>query len=72
MRASMVTRISKLENAHKQDMPCSTVVHYDPETDEILGAPRMAQKIMLAPVWSSDQAWEVASLKQQRELVARA
>ena len=72
MRTSMVARIRKLEHAHKQVMPCSTVVYYDPETDGILGAPRMAQKIMLVPVWSTDQAWEVALLKQQRELVARA
>ncbi|MEE9454680.1 MAG: hypothetical protein V3V13_09905 [Paracoccaceae bacterium] len=72
MRTSMVTRISKLEHAHKQVMPRSTVVYYDPETDEIIGVPRMAQKIMLVPVWSTDQAWEVALSKQQRELVARA
>lgn len=72
MRTSMATRIGKLEHAQKKAMPYSTVVYYDPETDEILGAPCMAQKIMLVPVWSTDQGWEVALLKQQRELIARA
>jgi hypothetical protein len=70
MRTSILTRVGKLERAKKQVIRLSTVVYYNPETDKIIGAPRMAQKVMLVPFWPNDQAWEVALLEQQRDLIA--
>jgi hypothetical protein len=70
MRTSLAGRIRKLEGTQKQGAPRSSVIHYNPKTDEILGVPRMAQKVMLVPVWPSDQAWEAALLKHQQRLVA--
>jgi hypothetical protein len=67
--ASFSARLKKLETARAPTLLFS-VAHYNPSTDRIYDLVPSVSQVMLAPRWSSDEAWEVALRKQQAELIS--
>lgn len=67
-RASIAARLTKLERVAVPKLH-TTVAYFDPETDLIAGPMPTAKRIILAPRWASDTAWEAAAIAQQTQLI---
>lgn len=70
MASALLKRIKRLES-RRQDARTLRVLTYAPGSP-IVGTPLHARRVMLAPDFGSDDAWQAAAMKQQHKLLSQA